>query len=95
MEEVQNYGGNHEAVGSGVIYTDPVGKRHKALITAVWGRGPEALGRNPINIVYVIDDPARNDPYGRQMERATSVSPKDGYSAHGRFYELIANVVAD
>lgn len=83
---MENYGGNHEAVGSHVVYTDPVGKRHPALITAVWG--PE-LGVNVINVVYVIDDETRNDPYGRQIERATSVSPKNEHSAHGRFYELI------
>lgn len=83
---MQEYGGNHSKVGHHIIYTDTIGNKHSALITAVWG--PD-LGTNAINLVYVIDDGDRNDPYGRQIERVTSVSPKGANTAHGRFYEVV------
>jgi hypothetical protein len=69
-------------IGSNVIYTDEHFVDHTALVTAIWGQehwrtlcrenGPE--GYVPcINLVYVSSDASKDDPYGRQIERQTSV----------------------
>lgn len=84
MYDPSTYGHTHPAVGSTVEYVDPVGKSIDALITAVWGE----LGVNPINVVFVVDDEAKHDPYGRQIERATSVQAAGPTTAHGRFYRV-------
>lgn len=81
-----NYGHTHEAVGKAVTYVDPVGKHHDALVIAVWGTGTEAFGVNPINVVVVADDVNQHDPYGRQIDRATSVQAAGPTAAHGRYY---------
>lgn len=73
-----------------VIFHDPVGREHPALVTAVWS--PTC-----INVVYVSSDDAKTDPYGRQIERATSLSHKSVNSAHGmywRFEDEEANPIA-
>lgn len=80
---MDNYGSFHEAVGTLIEYVDPVGVSHDALVTAVWG---QELGVNPINVVFVVKDEAKTDSCGRQIERATSVSPEGPNSAPGRFY---------
>lgn len=54
-------------VGQKVIFTDPVGVDHDALVTAVWGE-------TCVNVVYVSGDESRRDSYGRQVERNTSVT---------------------
>jgi hypothetical protein len=71
--------------GKRVIYTDEVSLRHEAIVTIC--HGPE-LGQNAINLVYASDDPTKRDQYGRQIERASSVSAKGVGTAHGRFYEV-------
>lgn len=53
-------------VGDAVIYTDEVYVEHNAIVTSV--HTPSY-----INCVYVGDDDAKRDPYGRQIERASSV----------------------
>lgn len=80
----ETYGHPHPMVGSTVEYVDPVGKSQEALVTAVWGE----FGVNPINIVFVTDDKGKTDPYGRQIERATSVQAAGPATAHGRFYRV-------
>lgn len=82
---MDNYGDKHEAVGTVVEYVDEVSVSHDALITAVWG---QTLGENAINVVYVSGDDSQHDPYGRQIARASSVSPEGPSTAHGRFYRL-------
>jgi hypothetical protein len=72
-------------VGKVVEYADPVGKVHQAILTAAWG--PE-LGECAVNLVYVSDDVAERDPYGRQIKRETSVAPEGPHTAHGRFYRV-------
>jgi hypothetical protein len=69
-------------VGSRVIYTDPVGREHDALVTADWGNTPTGS----INLVYVSDDEASTDQYGRQIERKTSVVHKESQAAPGNFW---------
>lgn len=53
-------------IGDTVIFTDEYRKDHNALVTAVWGK-------DCINLVRVSGDDAKTDPYGRQIERNTSV----------------------
>jgi hypothetical protein len=73
-------------VGRAVIFTDTHGVKHNALVTAVWGE----LGVHSINLLFVEDDPAKTDQYGRQINRQnTSVVHKSGQSAHGMYYEVI------
>lgn len=79
----------HEAIGTVVKYVDEVSVAHDALITEV--HGPE-LGVNSINLVYVVSDENKTDPYGRQIERASSVSPEGPNTAYGRFYRVVHRV---
>lgn len=82
---MDNYGSNHDSVGTAVEYVDTASVSHEALVTAVWG---EELGVNAINLVFVVDDQMKTDSCGRQIERATSVSPEGPNTAHGRFYRV-------
>ena len=69
-------------VGEHVIYCDPKGIDHDALVTADWGKC--------INVVYVTKDASRHDQYGRQLDRsATSVADADsGFAVHGRYWRF-------
>lgn len=73
----------HEKIGSVVTYVDEHAQPHPAVLTAVWG---ETVGECAVNLVYVSGDESKNDPYGRQVERASSVSPQSEHTAHGRYY---------
>jgi hypothetical protein len=73
---------------SQIVYVDTHGRRHAALVTGWWGPcEPGTYGHNPslhhstdgepgCNCLYVVDDETKTDPYGRQIERATSVVHK-------------------
>lgn len=52
-------------VGEHVIHIDPVGVEHDALVTNVFSK-------QCINLVFVSGDNARQDGYGRQVERCSS-----------------------
>lgn len=74
-------------IGGGVIYVDAVGKPHNALLTAVWGEVDETNGTYPgVNVVFVSGDETKDDPYGRQIERDTSVVHKGDQYAHGNYW---------
>jgi hypothetical protein len=68
-------------VGQKVIFHDPVGTAHEALVTAVWG--PYC-----INLVYVSSDDTKKDQYGRQMERQTSCSKGGPNTAYGNYWRF-------
>jgi hypothetical protein len=68
-------------VRESVVFHDPVGTPHPALVTAVWSA-------TCINVVFVSSDEAKTDPYGRQIERATSLSHKSVNSAHGMYWRF-------
>ena len=68
-------------VGDAVIYCDPKGKDHNALVQIVWG-GPTPA----INVCFVSDDENRKDNYGRQIMHETSVSAVSYAGAHGRYW---------
>lgn len=71
-------------VGDVVVYTDEVGVEHDALVTVYFG------GERPdgaLNLMYVSGDASKSDSYGRQIERASSVSRQnENTTAHGRFW---------
>jgi hypothetical protein len=68
--------------GEFVIYHDPKGQPHNALVTTV-----HSNWKNPcINVVIVSSDETRRDGYGRQIERVTSVSHASHVSAHGNYW---------
>jgi hypothetical protein len=71
-----------EEVGQHVIYTDEVAVDHDALVTAIWG--PAC-----INVLYVSEHESKQDQYGRQIERPSSVSHVSQTTAHGRYYRLV------
>jgi hypothetical protein len=78
-------------VGDSVVYFDPVGKPHPALVTAVWGSGEGAVteGNEPsINVVFVDPNDCKTDSYGRQTSRETSLVHKARQAAHGRFWKF-------
>lgn len=75
---------NAPKVGDPVVVTDEYGKTHNGLVTAV--HGPQC-----INAVYLSDDEAKRDPYGRQVERLSSLQEKAQFvtAPQGRFYERV------
>lgn len=67
-------------IGDSVTYVDEVRVTHDALITAVHGS-------ECINLIYVSTEELKADPYGRQIERASSVQRENpGVTAHGRYF---------
>ena len=70
-------------IGDIVEYVDPVGKSHKALVTANWGIASPTAS---LNLVYVSDNESETDQYGRQIRRDTSVVHETSQPAHGRFW---------
>jgi hypothetical protein len=69
--------------GSHVIWHDPYGRPHDALVTNVWG---PVDSKPSINVVIVNMDEDQTDTYGQKIARETSVVHKDNQSAHGRFW---------
>lgn len=43
-------------------------------------------GEPGVNLVYCSKDTMKKDPYGRQIERATSVVHKSNQPAHGNYW---------
>lgn len=72
-------GQKQREVGDVVIYVDPTGQQHRSLVTAWWSN-------DCINVVYVAGDKDKQDSYGRQIERATSVSRKSQNWPHGNYF---------
>lgn len=78
-------------VGSSVVFTDKHFVDRVALVTAIWGspnwrKDVETHGTDSlpcINLIFVSGDSAKDDPYGRQMERETSVVHATSSSAGG------------
>ena len=66
-------------VGEVVVYHDPVGKPHNALITTV--HGPSC-----VNLVYVSSDSNKQDNYGRQIERQSSCCHAAMMGVHGNYW---------
>ena len=72
-------------IGDAVTYVDPVANERPAVLTAVWGEAYESAPS--VNLVFVSDDESKHDPYGRQIERATSVVHRSHQAAHGNYWK--------
>jgi hypothetical protein len=78
-------------VGAAVKYVDEHGSAHDALVTIWWGspahpQYQSEWGDPGCNLVYVTGDASRDDPYGRQIERRTSVVHKRKQVAPGNYW---------
>ncbi len=69
------------SVGSSVIYTNEQGVDCNALVTAVWGNQACA-----INVVFVSPNATKQDGYGRQTERESSVCHASVMYVHCRLW---------
>ncbi len=69
-------------VNDSIVYIDEHRIAHNALVTRVWGAFAD--GKPGCNLVYVSGDETKTDPYGRQIERAASVTHKSGQPAGAR-----------
>lgn len=57
-------------VGDHIVFIDEHRVSHEALVTRVW----VSLGGKPgCNLVFVSGDESKDAPYGRQIERRTSI----------------------
>ncbi len=77
----------HPYVGQPARLRDEVGVEHAAIFTAVWGEDEDGMPTGG-NFVFVSDDSAKTDPYGRQIDRRTSVVRHDLQIAPGLYFEL-------
>lgn len=84
-------------VGEHVVFTDPRGVERSALLTCVHGEsqmipardGVEEQEYHPaVNLVFVTGEDSKTDPYGRQIERESSVVHRGDQSAHGNFWNF-------
>lgn len=80
-------------IGDDVNYVDEYGVKHTALVTQTWLYGKKLgdykaqYGQYPsLNVVYVTREESKSDPYGHQIERATSVVYKAQQAAPGRYW---------
>lgn len=75
-------------IGQNVVFTDAHGKGHPALLTAVHGSASPAW-QPSVNLMFVTDDTSKTDPYGRQIERHTSVVHKEVQGAKGMYWTFV------
>lgn len=68
--------------GGVVIFTDENRIDHNALVTDVHGE-------HCINLLYVSTDPNKNDSYGRQIERKSSVTRYGVYNHFGNCFREV------
>lgn len=80
-------------IGSAVVYVDERGRPRPALLTAIHGGDPygrecddEAESIPSVNVVFVTGDASRQDSYGFQIERNTSVVHESDQSAQGMYW---------
>ena len=67
--------------GEVVIFHDPKGNPHNALVTVGWSE-------TCINLVLVSTDGDKQDTYGRQIERETSVQHVSATDVHGNYWRF-------
>jgi len=74
-------------IGDHVLYVDALSRPRQALVTAVWPQYATPTGPAPgLNLVLVSNDEAKDDPYGRQIERETSVVHVSNQPAPGAYW---------
>jgi hypothetical protein len=72
-------------IGNHVVYVDEHRVRHDALVTIVW-ENMNPGGEPGCNLVHVCKDESRDDSYGRQIDRPTSIPHKSGQPAPGIYW---------
>lgn len=73
-------------IGDTVLYVDSVGGYRNAIVTNTFGGyGPE--GQPSVNLVTTHKDESNSDPYGRQIERFTSVVHLSNQQAPGSYWK--------
>lgn len=76
-------------IGDSIKVVDETGNLRDGLVTNHWHDGRRTLkeGECPtINVAFISADPAKNDPFGRQVERLSSCSHKTTTNAPGRYW---------
>lgn len=88
LQSLRTGGGKLVKTSDVVLFIDPTKQKHAALVTNVFeeghiptGNGDDRNVKPAINLVYVDPDPAKHDPYGRQIARATSIVHIDDNTA--------------
>ena len=77
-------------IGDAVVFINATGQEFFALVTEVWDGGDPSKIPNPsLNVVYISDDYAARDQYGRQVARSTSVVHQSNQAAHGMKWRRI------
>jgi hypothetical protein len=86
-----------------VVFHDGGGKPRNALVTIAWDQtvqdeetgesrpfhAEDDLSSLPcLNLVFISDDDKRQDQYGRQLERETSVPHKEQNRVHGFYWRF-------
>lgn len=74
-------------IGRPCIYVDPKSVEHSAIINACWSTIEDGIPHS-VNLVYVSDQEAKRDQYGRQVEHDTSVVHRSKQGAHGRYFYM-------
>ena len=71
-------------IGDSVVYVDAHSQSRNAIVTQIWkGMSGAKYG---CNLVVVSSEEDKTDPYGRQIERFTSVCHKSVQAAPGWFW---------
>jgi hypothetical protein len=80
-------------IGMPINAFDSHGKKRTALVTNVFGESEklsDGTESHPaINVIFCSDDSAKEDVYGRQVERLTSLVYSEQQSAHGMYWSFI------
>lgn len=71
-------------VGDPVLVVDETGHPHIGLVTVYFGG---LADDGPLNVVFTSGDSSKTDPYGRQLERLSSLSHKSKTTAPGRYWD--------
>jgi F420-0:gamma-glutamyl ligase len=74
-------------IGDAVTFVDAYGRERPALVTQVWGSMGVPTGIPGVNVVFISDAEGKDDQYGRQLERATSVVHQSAQPAHGYYWK--------
>ena len=75
-------------MGEAVVYVDPVGQAHPAIVTQPWSK-------DCVNVAFVTRDDKRRDPYGQQIERSTSLMHQSVVPVHGNYWRYVDETPKD
>jgi hypothetical protein len=99
-------------IGDHVLFFDPYGKEHHALVTCVHAQNEKLMDAEwvaencpgmdepmtekafiasvSLNLVFVVKEDEKVDPYGHQIQRYSSVVHGDRQTAHGMYWTEVA-----